>query len=182
MAISHTLHSIIVLADDTRWRRRPRANNTSPRGRRMSSLSICYKCLSNLGQPVRMKFIPYSESLAIGLSLTGPSSFPRISILIFEFSCIANCKTNGPIPATTQFISLSKKPNSWYCRSRMEVRSVNHKPIFRRPLAYQISPSAIPINFSCERADSSDSNDQTFPVKQADNSHSPPALSTAPPC
>ena len=51
-----------------------------------------------------------------------------------------------------------------------------------RPLAYQISPSAIPINFSCERADSSDSNDQTFPVKQADNSHSPLALSTTPPC
>ena len=46
MGISPTLYSIIVIADDPQGKKRPRANNTSPHGRRMSSLSICYKCLT----------------------------------------------------------------------------------------------------------------------------------------
>jgi hypothetical protein len=36
--------SIIVLADDARLKRRPKANSTLPYGKRMLSSSSCYKC------------------------------------------------------------------------------------------------------------------------------------------
>jgi hypothetical protein len=43
MAISPTLHSIIVLADDPRGKRRPKGNSTSDRTKKRLSLSICFK-------------------------------------------------------------------------------------------------------------------------------------------
>jgi hypothetical protein len=46
MATSLILHSIIVLADDPRWKTRPEANSTSNYMKKMLSLSICYKCLT----------------------------------------------------------------------------------------------------------------------------------------
>jgi hypothetical protein len=43
IAISLILHSIIVLADDPRWKRRPEANSTSNRTKKKLSLSIYFK-------------------------------------------------------------------------------------------------------------------------------------------
>lgn len=42
MAMSLALPSVIVLADDTREKKRPKANSTSTRTKKMSSLSICH--------------------------------------------------------------------------------------------------------------------------------------------
>jgi hypothetical protein len=43
IVMSLALPSITVLADDARKKKRLKANNTSPYGKRMSSLSLCDK-------------------------------------------------------------------------------------------------------------------------------------------
>jgi len=46
LAISPTLHSIIVLADDPRGKRRPKGNSTLDYTKKRLSLSIYFKCLT----------------------------------------------------------------------------------------------------------------------------------------
>ena len=69
MAMSPTLHSIIVLADDPRGRR-PKASSTLNHIKKRLSLSIFLKC-PDLGYLIRIKFIP---SLAYSITRYRPTT------------------------------------------------------------------------------------------------------------